>query len=73
MMVCEKMFIYLFGWRKFILKGELKSNKIILFFIFFGLNECEIVNSLERGCDGFEVSDNIVIYSVIYLLCMIWM
>lgn len=67
------MFIYLPGRRKSTLKGELKSNKITSFFTSFGLNECEIVNSLERGRDGSEASDNIVIHSVTYLPCMIWM
>lgn len=45
MMVSKKMCIYLFGWKKFILKGEINSKIVILYFIFFGFYECEIVIS----------------------------
>lgn len=70
------MFIYLPGRRKSTLKGELKSNEITSFFTSFGLNECEIVNSLERGTWRHIYQKRVITlsYTVIQYdhICYVW-
>lgn len=68
--------LYLPGRRKSTLKGELKSNKITSFFTSFGLNEWEIVNSLERGTWRHIYQKRVITLSYTVLqydhICYVW-